>query len=193
MFVLVINVLMFAMMGAASYLSRSSALYSGTLDNFGDAVTCALSFAVVGASAKAKARVALFKGIMILSAAGGVALQITWRIAHPDVPNVGTMGAASVLNLLANLLCLRLLAPHRANDLSLESAWECSRNDVLEGMVVVLASTAIWAIGSGWPDVLAATILLLVILRSAVRVLWSACRALGSVTQPRRTPSVNRQ
>ena len=64
--VMIINLATFVMMTAASVLSGSSALLSGTLDNLGDAVTYGLSFAVVGASATAKARVALFKGLSLI-------------------------------------------------------------------------------------------------------------------------------
>src|SRR5205814_447288 len=148
--VLGINVATFVMMVAASVQSGSSALLSGTLDNFGDAVTYGLSFAVVGASAAAKARVALFKGAMILSAALAVGAQIDWRLLHPDVPVVATMGAASVANLAANALCLLLLRPYRRGDLNMSSAWECSRNDVLEGVAVILTTVAVWLLGSGW-------------------------------------------
>ena len=176
--VLAINVATFVMMVAASALSGSSALLSGTLDNFGDAVTYGLSFAVVGASAAAKARVALFKGAMILSAALAVGAQIDWRLLHPDVPVVATMGAASVANLAANALCLLLLRPYRRGDLNMSSAWECSRNDVFEGVAVILTTVAVWLLGSGWPDVAVAAVLLVLFLRSALRVLGSASRAL---------------
>ena len=74
--VLVINTVTFLMMVVAAYLSGSSSLLSGTLDNLGDALTYALSFAVVVASIAAKARVALFKGALILAAAIAVAVQI---------------------------------------------------------------------------------------------------------------------
>jgi Co/Zn/Cd efflux system component len=176
--VLAINAATFVMMVAASVQSGSSALLSGTLDNFGDAVTYGLSFAVVGAPAAAKARVALFKGAMILCAALAVGAQIGWRLLHPDVPVVATMGAASVLNLAANALCLWLLHPYRSGDVNMSSAWECSRNDVLEGVAVILATVAVWLLGSGWPDVVVAAALLVIFLRSALRVLGSASRAL---------------
>jgi Co/Zn/Cd efflux system component len=176
--VLAINAVTFLMMVAASVLSGSSALLSGTLDNFGDAVTYGLSFAVVGATAAAKARVALFKGAMIFCAALAVGAQIAWRVLHPDVPIVATMGAASVLNLAANVVCLRLLTPYRTGDVNMSSAWECSRNDVLEGVAVILTTVAVWWLGSGWPDVAVAAVLLVVFLRSALRVLGNAQRAL---------------
>jgi Co/Zn/Cd efflux system component len=176
--VLSINVVTFAMMVAAAIFSGSSALLSGTLDNFGDAVTYGLSFAVVGATASAKARVAMFKGAMILCAALAVAYQIGWRIRHPGVPIVETMSAAALLNLAANAVCLRLLAPYRASDVNMASAWECSRNDVLEGVAVVFTSIVVWLVGSGWPDVAVAIVLLIVFLRSATRVFVRARRGL---------------
>ena len=176
--VLAINVATFVMMIAASFLSGSSALLSGALDNFGDAATYALSFAVVGASVAAKARVALFKGLMILAAALAVAFQIGWRLLHPETPIVETMSVAAILNLAANVVCLRLLWPYRSGDLNMASAWECSRNDVLEGAAVIVTAAAVWVSGSGWPDVLAALALLVLFLRSAARVLMAAWQQL---------------
>jgi Co/Zn/Cd efflux system component len=93
--VLAINAATFVMMIAAAMFSSSSSLLSGALDNLGDAVTYALSFAVVGATLAAKARVALFKGLMIVGAALAVAWQIGWRVLHPEIPVVETMGVAA--------------------------------------------------------------------------------------------------
>src|SRR5512134_687629 len=97
--VLAINVGTFLMMVAGSVLSGSSSLLSGTLDNLGDAVTYALSLAVVGSSVAAKARVALVKGFLIGGSALAVALQIGWSVAHPGTPVVETMGVTAMLNL----------------------------------------------------------------------------------------------
>lgn len=172
--VLAINVVTFFTMVAGSFLSGSSALLSGTLDNFGDAVTYALSFAVVGASARAKARVAVFKGLMILAAAVAVAVQIVWRLTHVEVPVAETMGIASTLNLAANGLCLYLLNPFKTGDVNMSSAWECSRNDVVEGGAVIATAIAVALLGSAWPDIIVAIALLALFLRSAIRVLGTA-------------------
>jgi Co/Zn/Cd efflux system component len=178
--VLLINVATFLMMVAASLLSGSSSLLSGTLDNFGDAVTYALSFAVVGASGRLKARVALFKGAMILTGAFAVAAQIVWRLLHPATPIVETMGVAAFLNLGANLVCLRLLTPHRSTDINMASVWECSRNDVVEGLAVIVTAGAVWFTSSAWPDLIVAIVLLIVFLRSALRVLGASWQELRS-------------
>jgi Co/Zn/Cd efflux system component len=176
--VLAINATTFLMMVAAAILSHSSSLLSGALDNFGDAVTYALSFAVVGATSAVQARVAMFKGIMIAGAALAVALQIGWHALHPETPIFETMGLAALLNLGANLVCLRLLMPFRSGDLNMASAWECSRNDVIEGLAVIMAAAAVWVFDSAWPDLIVAVTLLIVFLRSAVRVIAAARRAL---------------
>ena len=109
-FVLAINAATFCMMVAAALLSGSSSVLSGALDNLGDALTYALSLAVIGATCAAKARVAMFKGLLIFAAALAVAGQIGWRLAgQVETPIFETMGIAAILNLGANLLCLRLL------------------------------------------------------------------------------------
>lgn len=175
--VLAINVATFLMMVVGAIFSRSSSLLSGGLDNFGDAVTYALSLAVVGASARAKSGVALFKGFLILGAAVAVGAQVAWRLANPAVPVFEVMGVAGLLNLAANGLCLYLLTPYRRGDVNLASAWECSRNDVIEGFAVLAAAGAVWVFGAGWPDLIIATLLLLMFLRSALRVFGMAWRA----------------
>jgi Co/Zn/Cd efflux system component len=133
---------------------------------------------VVGASHHAKARVALFKGLLILSAALIVGGQVAWRLLHPSTPIVDTMGLAAMLNLSANLLCLWLLSPHRKGDVNMASAWECSRNDVAEGIAVIAATIAVWLFHAGWPDLVIAAALLILFLRSAIRVLRSGWHAL---------------
>lgn len=138
--VLLINIATFVMMVGGSLLRGLSSLLSGTLDNLGDALSYALSLAVVGASPAARARVALFKGLLISAAAIAVAAHIAWRLQHPDVPVVETMGAAAVLNLAAKSLCLLHLSRHQHDEVNMASVWECSRNDAVAGFVVTAAT-----------------------------------------------------
>ena len=92
------------------------------------------------------------------------------------------MSAAAVINLIANAVCLKLLSPHRHDDLNMSSSWECSRNDVIEGIAVIGAAAAVWMLASPWPDLLVAVVLPAVFLRSAIRVLGSAWREFSPVT-----------
>ncbi|MGD8416767.1 MAG: cation transporter [Pseudomonadales bacterium] len=174
--VLAINAATFVMMIAGAVHSGSSSLLSGSLDNLGDALTYAMSLAVVGAGASAKARVALLKGLLISGAAVAVAVQIGWRLLHPETPIFESMGIIALLNLAANGVCLWLLSPHRSADVNMASVWECSRNDVVEGVAVIGAALLVWVFDSGWPDLVVAAALLILFVRSAARVLRNAWR-----------------
>ena len=165
---------MFFVIAAAAYYSRSSALLSDSLDNLGDALTYGLSIYVVSRDGVAKAKVALFKGGLIFLAACAVAVQIVSRLIHPTTPVFEVMGGFSLIGLAANSLCLFLLWRHRREDVNMSSVWECSRNDIASNLSVFIAAGAVWITGSGWPDLAVASCLVLLLMRSAIRVINSA-------------------
>lgn len=172
--VLCINAVMFIVVASAAFYGRSTALLADSLDNFGDALTYALSLYAVSRGNLIKAKVALFKGILILLAALVVAAQIVYKLFVPSVPVFEVMGIFSLLGLAGNSLCLFLLWRHRHEDVNMSSVWECSRNDIASNISVFLAAGAVWAIGSGWPDIIVAICLVVLLLRSAIRVISSA-------------------
>jgi Co/Zn/Cd efflux system component len=179
--VLVVNAAMFAVELAAGLMAGSTALLSDSLDNLGDALTYGLSLYAVPRGSRSKAKVALFKGVLILFAGLFVLMQIAYRTIVPAVPIFETMGAVSLLALAANAACLALLWKHREEDVNMSSVWECSRNDIAGNVAVFAAAGAVWLSGSGWPDILVASVLAVVFLRSALRVLKAA---LAEVRRP---------
>lgn len=176
--VLGINAVMFLVIAAAALYGRSTALLADSLDNLGDALTYGLSLYAVSRGTAVKARVALFKGGLIFLAACAVAAQISWRLIVPIVPVFEVMGAFSLLGLAANSVCLYLLWRHRREDVNMSSVWECSRNDIASNISVFVAAGAVWLTGSGWPDILVATALVWLLMRSAFRVISAALAAL---------------
>jgi Co/Zn/Cd efflux system component len=172
--VLTINAVMFFVIVGAGFYAGSTALLSDSLDNLGDAITYALSLYAVGLSARTKARVALFKGLLILLAAFVVIAQIGFKLLHPAVPIFETMGTFSLLGLASNGACLALLWRHRTEDINMSSVWECSRNDIASNLAVLLAAAGVWATEAGWPDLVVASCLVVLFLRSAARVLSAA-------------------
>lgn len=172
--VLGINAVMFMIIIAAALYGRSTALLADSLDNLGDALTYGLSLYAVSRSTAIKAKVALFKGGLILLAALGVLAQIVYKIFVPSVPSFEIMSAFSLIGLAANSLCLFLLWRHRQDDVNMTSVWECSRNDIVANLSVFFAAGAVWLTGSGWPDIVIALGLVMFLMRSAFRVLSSA-------------------
>ena len=179
--VLIINALMFLVIVSAALYADSSALLADSLDNLGDALTYGLSIYAVSRGAALKARVALFKGVLILLAALVVAGQIAYRLSVSSVPVFEVMGVFSLLSLAANSICLFLLWRHRHEDVNMSSVWECSRNDIASNISVFVAAGAVWFTGSGLPDIAVAVALTLFLMRSAIRVISSAMNGLRSV------------
>ncbi len=182
--VLAINVVMFVVIVAAALIADSSALLADSLDNFGDAVTYALSLAAVAGSLRAKARVALFKGVLIVAAALGVLAQVVYRLWVPSVPVFELMGVFSLVALVANAVCLTLLWRHRDEDINMSSVWECSRNDIAGNLAVFAAAAGVWWFGAGWPDLVVALALAALLMRSGTGVIRSARHELKSTDRP---------
>jgi Co/Zn/Cd efflux system component len=176
--VLGINAVMFVVVLAAGLLAASTALLADSLDNLGDALTYGLSLYAVSRGARSKARVALFKGVLILGAGLFVLGQVIYRIMVPAVPVFEAMGAVSILALIANGTCLALLWKHRREDINMSSVWECSRNDIAANLAVMIAAAGVWLAQAGWPDLAVGFALACLFLRSAVRVLSGAVAAL---------------
>jgi Co/Zn/Cd efflux system component len=166
----------------AALYGNSTALLADSLDNLGDTLTYGLSMYAVSRGAAAKAKVALFKGCLILIAAFAVAAQIVYKLFVQSAPLFEVMGAFSILGLFANSICLFLLWRHRQEDVNMSSVWECSRNDIASNLSVFMAAGAVWLTGSGWPDIVVALCLVWLLMRSTIRVISSALVELRAAT-----------
>src|SRR5256885_2684311 len=180
--VLAINAVMFIVELASGLMARSTALLSDSLDNLGDALTYGLSLYAVPRGPRAKAKVALFKGGLILAAGLFVLGQIGYRLLVPAYPLFEAMGLVSLIALLANATCLALLWKHRGEDINMSSVWECSRNDIASNLAVFAAAGAVWLFDSRWPDLIVGVLLAGLFMRSAWRVLGSALKELAAAS-----------
>jgi Co/Zn/Cd efflux system component len=172
--VLGINAVLFLVILVAALYARSTSLLADSLDNLGDALTYSLSLYAVSRGTATKAKVALFKGGLIFLAGCVVGTQVVYKLLVPATPVFEIMGAFSLVGLAANSVCLYLLWRHRHEDVNMSSVWECSRNDIASNLSVFVAAGAVWLTGSGWPDILVAMGLLVLLMRSAIRVMASA-------------------
>lgn len=169
--VLIINAFMFIAVIIAALYANSSSLLSASIDNLGDTITYALSIYAVSRGNLAKAKVSLIKGLLILGAAMAVTGQILYKIVIPATPIFEVMGVMTIVALIANFTCLMLLWRHRNEDINMSSVWECSRNDVIENLTVLVAAIGVWLTQSQWPDTIVAILLIIILYRSAYRII----------------------
>jgi cation diffusion facilitator family transporter len=172
--VLLINICLFMLTATFGLVANSASLLTESLDDLGDAITYALSLYVVYKSDKAKAKVALFKGLLILVGALFVLSQVISHVINQSVPIFETMGMVAVIALLGNLTCLYLLTKHKEQDINMSSVWECSKNDILNNLAVIAAAVIVWITNVGWADVLVGFVLSVLLIKSSIKVIKSA-------------------
>jgi Co/Zn/Cd efflux system component len=108
----------------------------------------------------------------------------TWHALHGTLPHAGAMGAVGVAALLANVAVLGLLWAYRHGDANMRSVWICSRNDVLGNLAVLLAALGVFGTGTGWPDIIVATVMACLALHGAWVVILDSLRELRHAASP---------
>jgi len=165
--VLGINLVMFAVEVVAGLAAGSVSLQADALDFLGDTANYMISLFVVGMALRYRATAALVKGATMGVFGLWVLGTVIWHAAHGTLPNAFTMGAVGIAALIANAASFGLLWAYRSGDANMRSAWVCTRNDVLGNLAVLLAALGVFGTGTGWPDVIVATIMAALALQGA--------------------------
>jgi Co/Zn/Cd efflux system component len=153
-------------------------LLADALDMLGDALVYGFSLFVLARSARWQASAAVTKGAFMLLFGLGVLGEALYKILHPIMPGVETMGVIGALALVANLVCFFLLYQHRSANLNMRSTWLCSRNDLIANVGVLMAAAGSYLLTSRWPDMLVGVMIASVFLHSALDVLRPSLQAL---------------
>jgi Co/Zn/Cd efflux system component len=172
--VLAINAVMFAVEVIAGVAAGSASLQADALDFLGDAANYAISLLVVGMALRFRASAALAKGLTMGLFGLWVISTVFWHAVHGTLPSAFTMGGIGLAALLANAASFGLLWAYRQGDANMRSAWICTRNDVLGNLAVLLAALGVLGTGTGWPDVIVATIMAGLAIQGAVIVIRQA-------------------
>lgn len=172
--VLAINAVMFVAEFGAGIIAGSTALMADATDMLGDALVYGVSIYALSRSDRWKAGAAMFKGLFILLLGVGIVINVVAKIKSGIPPSSTLMLSFGGLALVANLVCLRLLWRFRGQDVNMASTFECSRNDVISNVGVLLAAVAVALLNSPWPDILIGSAMAILFLRSSIRVIADA-------------------
>jgi Co/Zn/Cd efflux system component len=183
--VLAINAVMFLAEIGAGLVAGSASLQADALDFLGDAANYAISLTVVGMALGYRASAALAKGGTMGLFGLWVIGTVIWHAMHGTFPSAFTMGAVGLAALAANAASFGLLWAYRGGDANMRSAWICTRNDVLGNLAVLLAALGVFGTGTGWPDVIVASIMAGLALQGAKIVVQQSLSELRQpVTEP---------
>jgi cation diffusion facilitator family transporter len=183
--VLAINAIMFFVEMTAGILASSTSLLADSLDMLGDSLVYTFSLVVLTRSERWQAWAAFGKGVFMLVFGIGVLGEAIYKILHPVMPGVETMGIVGGMALAANLICFYLLYSHRGDNLNMSSTWLCSRNDLIANSAVLLAAYGAYALMSRWPDILVGLLIATLFLSSSLGVLRQSIQALRQPEETR--------
>jgi len=168
---LAINATMFVVELIAGWIAQSTGLMADSLDMLADAAVYGLSLYAVGRSVALQVRAAHVAGYLQLILAIGVLVEVARRLVFGSEPESTLMMAISLLALIANVTCLVLISKHRDGGAHMKASWIFSANDVLINAGVILAGALVAWTGSPYPDLVIGTVVGLIVLNGARRIL----------------------
>src|SRR5690349_17715699 len=189
---LLVNAACFVAEIVAGLAAGSAALQADALDFFGDAANYAISLGVAGMALAWRARAAAAKGSTLIVFALWVVGNTAWQAVHGTLPQADVMGIVGVAALIANGGVAVLLYRYRGGDANMRSVWICSRNDAIGNVAVMLAAMGVFGTGTGWPDVIVASLMAALSLSGGFQIMRHARVELRGEARSRskiRTPS----
>ena len=172
--VLVLNGVMFFVEFIAGWLADSSGLIADSLDMLADTLVYAVSLHAVGKAIKYKANAAIFNGTLQTLLALLVLADVFQRLAFGSDPNANMMLWVAGLALVVNVACFSLLYSSRNGDINIRASWICSRNDMIMNVGVIVTALLVAQLNMAWPDLVIATVIAIIVLRSAIRIIKDA-------------------
>jgi cation diffusion facilitator family transporter len=154
--VLGINAAMFVVEFGAGWFAQSAGLIADSLDMLADAFVYGLSLVAVFSSAAGQVRTAALSGVFQLALGAAALLEVTRRFLVGSTPQPGYMIPVAVVALVANAVCLRVVARHRDEGVHMRASYIFSQNDVLanlavivSGVLVAITATPLWDLAAG--------------------------------------------
>ncbi|WP_031434147.1 cation diffusion facilitator family transporter [Methylomarinum vadi] len=168
---LAINAVMFGVELAAGLLSDSTALMADSLDMLADASVYAISLYAVGKAARHKAGVAFASGVIEVMLGLAAGFEVLQKLLHGSEPQSLFMIGVGSLALLANTICVLLIARFRDGDVHMRASYIFSKNDVIANLGVVLSGALVAWTGSNIPDLVIGFVIAMVVIKGGIHIL----------------------
>lgn len=170
--VLSINFSFFVLEMLYGWWSRSMGLIADSLDMLADSLVYGLSLLAVGRVTMRKKKIAKMSGYfqMILAFLG--LLEVIRRfVGIENLPVFQNMIVISFLALIANSISLYLIQKARSKDAHMQASMIFTSNDIVINAGVIAAGTLVYLTSSQYPDLIIGTIIFLIVIRGAFRIL----------------------
>ena len=180
--VLGINAFMFFFEMGLGLLAQSTGLIADSLDMLADATVYAISLYAVGKSDVLKVRSAKFSGFAQMLLSVLVLADVLRRFILGSDPVSTLMMGVGVIALIANVICLSLIAKHRDGGVHMRASLIFSKNDVIANLGVIAAGALVWGLGSRYPDLVIGSVIAVIVFRGGLQILKEAAEQRDAVS-----------
>ena len=171
--VLGINFAFFIIEMTTGLISKSMGLVADSLDMLADSFVYGISLLAVGGTLIKKKRIAKLAGYFQITLAIIGFVEILRRFFGDEkLPNFSTMIVVSVFALIANGICLYLLQKSKSKEEAhMKASMIFTSNDVIINVGVISAGVLVNWLESGKPDLIIGTIVFVLVIQGAMRIL----------------------
>ncbi|QEG35888.1 cation transporter [Bythopirellula goksoeyrii] len=174
---LLINFSQALLAGIVGFIAQSTSLLGAGLDNLGDSFVYFASLYAVGRSTTAKSRVAKLSGVLLITLAIGLLVDVVRRFVTGSEPVGWAMIIVAIVNAGSNMWCLRLLHSHREEGVHLKASWIFTTNDMIANLGIVLSGIAVMFFQSQLPDLLIGFVVVCIVIKGGWEILSDASEA----------------
>lgn len=173
--VLAINFAFFLIEIITGWISRSMGLVADSMDMLADALVYGLSLVAVGGTIARKKNIAKVSGYFQMFLAMLGFAEVIRSFIETDVPpDFQTMIVVSLLALVGNGVCLYLLQKSKSEEAHMKASMIFTSNDVIINSGVIAAGILVDVFNSNKPDLIIGTIVFIIVIRGAFRILGLA-------------------
>ena len=118
----------------------------------------------------------MLSGVLQVMLALSVAGEILRRTIVGSEPEPTFMIGVSLIALVANVICLALIAKHQDGEIHMRASWVFSKNDVIANVGVIAAGGLVLLLDEHWPDLVIGSLIVIVVFRGGISILADAKR-----------------
>ncbi len=170
--VLVINFAFFLIEMTTGLISQSMGLVADSLDMLADSFVYGISLLAVGSTVIRKKRIAKIAGYFQITLAIIGFIEVLRRFFGVEkMPDFSTMIIVSIFALIANGICLYLLQKSKSKEAHMQASRIFTSNDVIINLGVITAGVMVNWLESSKPDLIIGTIVFVLVIQGAMRIL----------------------
>ncbi|NOU62293.1 cation transporter [Marinifilum caeruleilacunae] len=171
--VLGINFVFFLIEMTTGIISKSMGLVADSLDMLADSFVYGISLFAVGGTLTRKKRIAKLAGYFQITLAVIGFIEVLRRFFGAEkLPDFSTMIVVSIFALIANGICLYLLQKSKSKEEAhMKASMIFTSNDVIINLGVITAGILVNWLNSNKPDLIIGTIVFVLVIQGAIRIL----------------------